>query len=209
MNLDEQIRANLERYQERKGQIRAAKIPLPGADIEVDLPHSEKLRHISEVYREHRKRYEELAAKKRQQVIDDHAASAQEFFRPRLPGSDPAHVMASMRDALERVDGIQDARTLKERLDRAHYTGDAVLAKAVAIRACELGELAAGDVLPHYLKLYPGERARYEGYVRAGQELQQVEEFGVPGTPDEPPELNNAEGRATLRAVEREAEGAA
>jgi hypothetical protein len=209
MSIDEQILGNLERYNEERGRIRNMKAPLSELGVEVDISPDAKRRYMAELYKKAKATYEKLAAKKRAEVVSNLEESRVGAFRPRVPGADPASLQMSMRDALDRLDGITDAKELNERLARAHDMGDTVMAKAILVRGVALGYLGGQSVVDTYLQKFPNEREAYMNYVGAAEEFNRVEKFGVTGTPDEPPELGSAEGRATLRAVENDALGAA
>jgi hypothetical protein len=209
VSIDEQILGNLARYNEERGRIRNMKVPLSELGVEVDISPDAKRRYLAELYKKARATYEQLAAKKRAEVVANLEGSRIATFRPKVPGADPASLQMSMRDALDRLDGITDARALNDQLARAHQMGDTVMAKAILVRGVALGDLGGQSVVDTYLEKFPNEREAYMNYVGAAEEFNRVEKFGVTGTPDEPPELGGAEGRAALRAVENEAPGAA
>jgi hypothetical protein len=209
MSLDEQIRGNLERYNEERTRIRNMRVPLSELGVEVDISPDAKRRYLAELYRKAKATYDKLAAKKRAEVITNLEETRISAFRPKVTGADPASLQMSMRDALDRLDGISDARELNDRLARAHEMGDTVMAKAILVRGVALGALGGQSVVDTYLEKFPNEREAYMGYVSAAEEFNKVEKFGVTGTPDEPPELGGAEGRAALRAVENGEPGAA
>jgi hypothetical protein len=209
MTVDEQILGNLERYNEERSRIRNMRVPLSEMSVEVDISPDAKRRYLAELYRKAKATYDKLANQKRQEVVRNLEESRVAVFRPKVVGADPASLQMSMRDALDRLDGISDARELNERLARAHEMGDTVMAKAVLVRGVALGDLGGQSVVDTYLQKFPNEREAYMNYIGAAEEFNKVEKFGVTGTPDEPPELGSAEGRATLRAVENDAPGAA
>jgi hypothetical protein len=209
MTVDEQILGNLERYNEERSRIRNMRVPLSEMSVEVDISPDAKRRYLAELYRKAKATYDKLANQKRQEVVRNLEERRVAVFRPKVVGADPASLQMSMRDALDRLDGISDARELNERLARAHEMGDTVMAKAVLVRGVALGDLGGQSVVDTYLQKFPNEREAYMNYIGAAEEFNKVEKFGVTGTPDEPPELGSAEGRATLRAVENDAPGAA
>jgi hypothetical protein len=209
MSIDGQILGNLERYNEERARIRNMRVPLGELGVEVDISPDAKRRYLAELYKKARATYEQLAAKKRAEVVANLEERRISAFRPKVPGADPASLQMSMRDALDRLDGVTDARALNEQLTRAHEMGDTVMAKACLVRGVALGELGGQSVVDTYLQKFPNEREAYMNYVGAAEEFNKVEKFGVTGTPDEPPELGSAVGRATLRAVENDAPGAA
>jgi hypothetical protein len=209
VSIDDQIRGNLERYTEERSRIRNMKVPLGEMGVEVDVSPEAKRRYIAERYKKAKATYDKLAAQKREEVVSNLEETRLAMFRPRVSGADPVSLQMSMRDALSRLDGITDARTLNDRLARAHQLGDTVMAKAILVRGVELGDFGGRSVVDTYLEKFPNERDTYMNYVAAAEEFNRVERFGVSGTPDAPSELQGPEGRRTLRAVENGEAGAA
>jgi hypothetical protein len=201
MNLDEQIRSNLERYQEQKERIRNMKVADAELGVDIDVSRQAKTRYIAELYKKAKATYDQLAAKKRAEVEANLEETGLAAFRPKVSGADPVNLQMSMRDALSRLDGVTDARALNAQLARAHQMGDTVMAKAILMRGVELGDLGGRGVVDAYLEKFPNERETYMNYVAAAEEFNRVEKFGVSGTPDEPPEMKGA-GREMLRAVD-------
>ena len=120
--LDEKISANLKRYREKVEEIR----------LDRDLSEEAKRRYLSEAYQEACSRYEDLAAERRQEVRQRVEGTRVEAFKvPALLGADKASLMTSYRDALYRVDGEMDPKRLSFMLERAHETGDTIMAKAI------------------------------------------------------------------------------
>jgi hypothetical protein len=175
--LDEKISENLKRYREKVEEIRS----------DGDLSEEAKRRYLSEAYQKARVRYEELAAERRQEVRQRVEKTRAEAFRAAaLPGADKANVLSSYRDALYRLDGETDPKMLSFMLERAHETGDTIMAKAVLRRGYEL---QSEHLVTDYLSRYPSEGDKWAQFVEAATESNDVEAYGVPGQPERPPEL--------------------
>ena len=81
-------------------------------------------------------------------------------------------------------------------LERAHETGDTIMAKALLRRGYEL---ASEHLVGSYLERYPSEQEKWAEFMSAAEESNNVEAYGVPGQPERPPELERgiAEGAYT------------
>jgi hypothetical protein len=175
--LDEKISENLKRYREKVEEVRSDR----------DLSEEAKRRYLDEAYQQARRRYEELAAERRQEVRQRVERTRAEAFKvPTLLGADKANLLSSYRDALYRADGEMDPKRLSLMLDRAHETGDTIMAKAILRRGYEL---KSEHLVSSYLERFPSERDKWDEFVDAATESNDVEAYGVPGQPERPLEL--------------------
>ena len=95
-------------------------------------------------------------------------------------------VQMSMRNALDRLEGVTDPRELRSRLAQSHELGDSIQAKA------------------NFLSMYPGEVETWNQFMDAAEAHNDLERMGPGYAPDPPRRVNVApeQGLAPLRAVE-------
>jgi hypothetical protein len=178
--IDEQMEKNKRRYRNRVEQIREDQ------DLHEDARH----KYLKEAHQEARTKHTELFEEQRAGITERLEKKRKAALAPpTIFNADRASLSASYRDALDRVASIDTTDKLKEQLERAELTGDAVLAKAVLFRGYELEDEA---VVGAYLQAYPDDRKSWDEFVDAGQQhsdfKHQERMFGQLG-PEPPREL--------------------
>jgi hypothetical protein len=190
MNINEKLAANLEVYNENRARIKNLKTTLPELGIEVDVSSEAKRKYLADLYRKHAAEHRRLAEQKIEEVNRSLEERRAEAFRPGAAGSDRTAVTMSMRDALDRLEGVTSPDELSRKLEQAHELGDEVMAKAILRKGYELGELGGERVVGSYLERYPDELKTWSSFMDAAEEFNRVEAFGVGFAPDRPPELD-------------------
>ncbi len=181
MSTDDKIRANRDRYQRKLEEIQR----------DTDLSQEGKARHIHPLYKEAKAEEARLRQARRDGLAKRTSdAERKAFAPPALRGSDPALAQMNFRAALDSVERITDNAELSRKLERAVATGDRTLARAVAIRANELG---ADHVVTAYLASDEQARKDWTAWAdahaeMAGSGLGEMFDSGVPIL-EEPPEL--------------------
>ena len=148
----------------------------------VDLTDEAKRRKISEAYAQAEPEYREAVAEAERKIHEraDKAEKAVFAFGYPLSATEEekAQLRALGRGAYESVHGSllftepEEAREELERLlTRAERTGDPELARAVYHVATERGERSVAD---SYLEKRPQEKKRWEEYVSARQEVEDL-----------------------------------
>jgi hypothetical protein len=82
----------------------------------------------------HRAEYERLAQEKIDTVSANLEKTRAAAFKPRVGTDSHTQVQMSMRDALDRLEGVTDPRELRSRLVQSHELGDSIQAKANPIQ---------------------------------------------------------------------------
>ena len=133
-NIDDRLKANRDRFTRKLEEIQR----------DPDLSREGKARQLKPLYEEAKAEEARLRQARRDGLAErTSAAERKAFAPPALRGSDPALAQMNFRAALDSVERINDNAELARKLERAVTTGDRTLARAVAIRANELGaELA-------------------------------------------------------------------
>ncbi|MEO3811347.1 hypothetical protein ABGB17_20325 [Sphaerisporangium sp. B11E5] len=118
---------------------------------------------IAKAYRDARDQLATLDTQEQAARKQRRGTLLRELFTPgKDDGHDPATATLSYRDALDRVDRIEDAGAARTLLTRSLRTGDNLLAKALAQKASESGW---GDVLTTYFENRPPQDTeRYNEY---------------------------------------------
>lgn len=179
--VQEQMEGNQRRYRNRVEEIRE----------DPDLNEDARRRYLKDAHQEARTKHAELFEEQRQTVAEKLEKKRKAALAPpELFGADKASLAMSYRDALDRATNTQDAAALKDLLDRAHLTGDRVLAKAALFVGYQKYESEA--VVGDYLEAYPDDRQRWDEFMEAAQEHNALENqektFGQLG-PEPPREL--------------------
>ncbi len=179
-NIEQEMEKNHRRYRQRVEDIRA----------DEDLNEQARRRYLDEAYREARATHSSLFDQRRAELLARVERYRKEALAPpRRHGADPETLQISYRDALDRVADITDRDKLTGLLERAELTGDAVLGKAVLQRGYELED---DHVVGAYLQKYPQDRERWDRFMAAAVEHNELQEqgqmFGDMG-PQKPREL--------------------
>lgn len=181
-SLNEQIEKNKRRHGTHIQEIRE------DADLNADA----KRRRIQEVHQEAATKHSELFGQKKAEITTDMESKRRAAFAPpSISGADKASLAMSYRDSLDRVSKVDSDEGLREVLNRAQLTGDAVLAKAVLYRGYELeSEGAVGA----YLETYPAAQRGWDEFMEAAQvanELERQEQMFGSLAPEKPRELDS------------------
>jgi hypothetical protein len=188
MNKLEQLRQRKADYERELERVRADR----------DYNDGAKARHIAPLY--HRFKAEEkrvLDAMKAETAERAASKGRRAFEPPAMPGADKALVAMNYRSALDSVEGLRDTSALDARLERAVLTGDAALARAVAYRANEAGDVG---VVNKYLDNDPDARKAWDEWADAHEGLQRLQNYGPDlafgyAEVDEPREMRHPEAR--------------
>jgi hypothetical protein len=181
MSIDGKLKANRERFGRKLEEVRA----------DGDLSREGRARRLKPLYEEAKAEEARLRQARRDELTQRTSdAERKVFAAPPLRGSDPALAQMNYRFAWDSVDGITDNGELSRKLERAAATGDTALAKAVALRANELG---AVGVVKKYLD---SDKQASKDWVEwsdahaafAGSGLGETFDSGIP-TLEEPDEL--------------------
>jgi len=182
MNIDEKLRANRERFGRKLEQVRDDSDLSPEGRARQLRPAFEEAKAVDSGLRA--ERMDELREKVR-------AAEKEAFAAPTMRGADPALAQLNFRHALDSVEQTTDLETLSRKLERANGTGDTTLAKAVAMRANELG---AAAVVRRFMDTDEAARRKWAAWSEAFAEVERVERLGESlgfgeAPIQEPPEL--------------------
>jgi len=179
--IDEKLKANRDLFVRKLEQVRA----------DSDLSREGRARRLAPLYQEAKVEETRLRQARRDELAKRTSdAERKAFAPPSLRGADPALVQMNFRSALDSVEQINDNAELARKLERATLTGDRTLARAVAIRANELG---ADHVVTTYLANDEQARKDWTEWADAhsemsGSGLGETFDSGIP-TLEEPPEL--------------------
>ena len=163
----EELKGSKERFRAEVERVRADR----------DYNDGAKARHIAPLY--HRFKAEEkrvLDAMKAETAERAASKGRGAFEAPAMPGADKALVAMNYRSALDSVEGLRDTSALDARLERAVLTGDVALARAVAYRANEAGDVG---VVNKYLDNDPDARKAWDEWADAHEGLQRLNSYGA------------------------------
>ena len=197
--IDEQLRTNLTTFQDALQQVDEMVEQVPGMGLSVPVDDTVKRQLKRELFDRHHEEYQRLAALKRQEVQQNMSQARQQLFRPR-PGitETPAEVQMSMRDAMDRLQGVTDPSELSARLATSAEMGDRIMAQAILRTTVDavgnIGE-AGPELVRQYLSHYPNEQESYYRLEDASQEQEKLAQFGVPFTPLNPEDVSASFGR--------------
>jgi GrpB-like predicted nucleotidyltransferase (UPF0157 family) len=180
-HFDPDILANLREYSEEIERVRKMTTD-PGLGVEVDVSPQAKQRAMHALYVKREKRYYDLVEKKRREAADAFYSAQYKLFAPK--GGESS--MLSFRDALYRLDGVDDAGKLSQMLERSYEVGDDTMARALFRRGYEL---QSRPILERYLAMYPDQRKSYERFTQAAETHNALGANMPPGRPERPPEL--------------------
>ncbi len=155
-------------------------------EVRGDWTRSEdaKRRDLQAAYEEARTTHDRLADEYRKSIDERLEKTRSAAFSVPKVGKDRALDVLVYRDALDRVSKTREPRELSDTLTRAQMTGDAALAKAVLFRGYELQN---PGLVGSYFESHPDELPRWEEFMRAAEEHNQVTEMGVSVPPPEAP----------------------
>ena len=134
MDVNERLRANLEEYNRAREEIKNLRAEMPGIGVPVNVSDEAKAEMLRELYAKHRAEYERLAQEKIDTVSANLEKTRAAAFKPRVGTDSHTQVQMSMRDALDRLEGVTDPRELRSRLVQSHELGDSIQAKANPIQ---------------------------------------------------------------------------
>ncbi len=166
MSINDRLKANRDRYERKLADIQQ----------DNDLTSEAKARKLRPVFQEAKAVDDKLRGERmaglREKVRD---TEREAFAPPPLRGADPALLQLGYRNALDSVEPLTDAGELSRKLDRATSTGDRTLAKAVAIRANQIG---ADGVVRAYLDSDEDASRKWTAWAEAHTEAERVEKLG-------------------------------
>ena len=149
------------------------------------LSDEAKRQTLQDLYSKHLRTHEELVAEHRRTVAEKVEDTRKREFKAPKTGGDAALDMLSYRDALDRVGRTREPRELQETLDRARWTGDKALAKAVLYRGYVLQN--HGGILQSYFQANPDDLPVWDGFMDSAEELNVLEERGIDLPPPDKP----------------------
>jgi GrpB-like predicted nucleotidyltransferase (UPF0157 family) len=183
LHFDPDLMENLRAYSEEIERVRKMTTD-PGLGVEIDVSPQAKQRAMHALHRKREKRYHDLVMQKRREAADAFYSAQYKLFAP--GGGESS--MLSFRDALYRLDGVDDPGKLSQMLERSYEVGDDTMARALFRRGYEM---QATPILERYLAMFPDERKSYERFVEASERHSALQQ-GMPlGRPERPPELRN------------------
>ncbi len=191
MNKLEQLRQRKADYERELERVRADR----------DYNDGAKARHIAPLYRRFKAEEKRVLDAMKAETAERAASKGRRAFEaPAMPGADKALVAMNYRSALDSVEGLRDTSALDARLERAVLTGDAALARAVAYRANEAGDVG---VVNKYLDNDPDARKAWDEWADAHEGLQRLQNYGPDlafgyAEVDEPREMRLPEAREAL-----------
>jgi hypothetical protein len=166
MSVIEKLSKNYRTYQERLDDIRK----------DWTLSDEAKRQTLQDLYSKHLRTHEELAAEHRRTVAEKAEDTRKRAFKAPKTGGVAALDMLSYRDALDRVGRTREPRELQETLDRARWTGDKALAKAVLYRGYELQNRG---IVQSYFQANPDDLPVWEGFMNSAEELNHLRRWGL------------------------------
>lgn len=186
MNKLEQLRQRKADYERELERVRADR----------DYNDGAKARHSAPLYRRFKAEEKRVLDAMKAETAERAASKGRRAFEaPAMPGADKALVAMNYRSALDSVEGLRDTSALDARLERAVLTGDVALARAVAYRANEAGDVG---VVNKYLDNDPDARKAWDEWADAHEGLQRLQNYGPDlafgyAEVDEPREMRHPE----------------
>jgi len=184
----EELKGSKERFRAEVERVRADR----------DYNDGAKARHIAPLYRRFKAEEKRVLDAMKAETAERAASKGRRAFEaPAMPGADKALVAMNYRSALDSVEGLRDTSALDARLERAVLTGDVALARAVAYRANEAGDVG---VVNKYLDNDPDARKAWDEWADAHEGLQRLQNYGPDlafgyAEVDEPREMRHPEAR--------------
>jgi hypothetical protein len=163
----EELKGSKERFRAEVERVRADR----------DYNDGAKARHIAPLYRRFKAEEKRVLDAMKAETAERAASKGRRAFEaPAMPGADKALVAMNYRSALDSVEGLRDTSALDARLERAVLTGDVALARAVAYRANEAGDVG---VVNKYLDNDPDARKAWDEWADAHEGLQRLNSYGA------------------------------
>ncbi len=148
-----------------------------------------KTQQLAVAYSDYRRQADQTLSDLAERAARTEQGDAERVFGVTGLGGDSASLMISRRDAGDRVAGIFDSRELGALLSKATRSGDEVLARAIAERATEIGDV---DTMNAFLDDRPSlEQAGERLWSAQQQGGLEVMALGLQLLPAKPSELDS------------------